>query len=221
MPLQSPMGEQRTVIYCLVPEELAGELLEPLREHYRGEPGVEVIVDGREGDRRVGSGRHQPYDGAWSGRDRRLHDRRRPVVPRQLVHQLPRELAARASSVRWVQRLGPVRRHLAEIDLERLLIAVAQGHDDALAELYWRYVNRVGTRLAGLLDDPRETEGAIREAFGRLFDRLPGYDAAREPFKAFVDAVVDAVVADRSAGASGPSPEPGDRRVRLPAVQRL
>jgi len=43
------------VIYCVVPRPLEDELLERLREHYRDDPGVEVIVDRRDGpDRRQG-----------------------------------------------------------------------------------------------------------------------------------------------------------------------
>lgn len=43
------------MIYCVVPRPLADELYGPLTDYYRDEPGVEVIVDRREGaDRRSG-----------------------------------------------------------------------------------------------------------------------------------------------------------------------
>jgi hypothetical protein len=35
------------MIYCVVPEPLAGELYEKLVEYYRDEPNVKVIVDRR------------------------------------------------------------------------------------------------------------------------------------------------------------------------------
>ena len=47
------------VIYCVIPRELEGELLERMTEHYAENPNVQVIVDRREGgenDRRRGPG---------------------------------------------------------------------------------------------------------------------------------------------------------------------
>ena len=43
------------MIYCVIPPELEHELLDRMRDYYRGNPGVEVIVDrrtGGEADRR-------------------------------------------------------------------------------------------------------------------------------------------------------------------------
>ena len=60
------------MIYCVVPPELADQLFDPLVDHYRDEPNVEVIVDKRSGpDRRAGAA-----PGAYSER-RELRDRRR------------------------------------------------------------------------------------------------------------------------------------------------
>jgi hypothetical protein len=133
------MGAERAVIFCLVPQALAEELLEPLREHHSGRLEVTVIVDRREGERRADPGRLLPPLDNSDGLERRSQERRRPVVPR-FAGELPPALAMNASSLRWAQRLGPVRRELAGVDLDGLLSAVARGHDDALAELYWRYV---------------------------------------------------------------------------------
>jgi hypothetical protein len=57
------------MIYCVVPEALAGELLEKLTAYYRDDPGVEVIVDRRKSERR------QP--GQTGGGKRQIRDRRR------------------------------------------------------------------------------------------------------------------------------------------------
>lgn len=61
------------VIYCVVPEELAGELLPRLESYYADDPNVEVIVDRRAhaGDRRAGA------QGTPDER-RQIRDRRRP-----------------------------------------------------------------------------------------------------------------------------------------------
>lgn len=62
------------VIYCVIPRELEGELLDRMTEHYAGNPNVQVIVDRREGgenDRRRASG-DAPDE------RREIRDRRRP-----------------------------------------------------------------------------------------------------------------------------------------------
>ena len=43
------------MIYCVVPQALAGELYDKLVDYYKDDPGVKVIIDSREGpDRRAG-----------------------------------------------------------------------------------------------------------------------------------------------------------------------
>jgi len=64
------------MIYCVVPPELEDELFEKLREYYKDNPNVEVILDRRTGpDRRDGqpAGEHENR--------RHTRDRRRPRVP--------------------------------------------------------------------------------------------------------------------------------------------
>jgi hypothetical protein len=64
------------VIYCVVPEELAHELLPRLENYYADDPNVEVIVDRRKTSRRG------PASG--SGGNRAVRDRRRPRVTGEL-----------------------------------------------------------------------------------------------------------------------------------------
>jgi hypothetical protein len=64
------------VIYCVVPPELEAEVYEKLREYYKDNPNVEVIIDRRTGpDRRGGE-----LPGAEPER-RETRDRRRPRAP--------------------------------------------------------------------------------------------------------------------------------------------
>ena len=56
------------MIYCVIPRELEGELLEKMVDYYKDNPNVTVIVDRREGpDRRNG----KSYGGKRELRDRR------------------------------------------------------------------------------------------------------------------------------------------------------
>jgi hypothetical protein len=61
------------MIYCVIPRELEGELLDKMTAYYRDNPNVTVIVDRRQGpDRRRG----KAYGGL-----RELRDRRRMRAP--------------------------------------------------------------------------------------------------------------------------------------------
>jgi hypothetical protein len=64
------------VIYCVVPEALANNLLDKLTDYYAGDPGVTVIVDRRKSSRREG--------GSSGGGKREVRDRRRPRIPGEL-----------------------------------------------------------------------------------------------------------------------------------------
>jgi hypothetical protein len=64
------------VIYCVVPEVLAEDLLGKLTDYYADDPNVTVIVDRRKSARRgVGSS---------GGGKRELRDRRRRTVPGEI-----------------------------------------------------------------------------------------------------------------------------------------
>jgi hypothetical protein len=73
-----PPRSTSAVIYCVIPPELESELFARMVEHYKDNPGVEVIVDRRKGganDRRRG----RPA-GEFQER-RETRDRRRARVP--------------------------------------------------------------------------------------------------------------------------------------------
>ena len=63
------------MIYCVVPEVLADELLEKLEAYYADDPNVQVIVDRRKSERR------DPGSSPPEGEQRTVRDRRRPRVP--------------------------------------------------------------------------------------------------------------------------------------------
>lgn len=62
------------MIYCVIPPELEHELLDRMRDYYRENPGVEVIVD-----RRSGGDADRRRQRAGTDDERRVvRDRRRP-----------------------------------------------------------------------------------------------------------------------------------------------
>ena len=60
------------MIYCVVPEALAGELYDKLAGYYEDDPNVTVIVDRRHASRRE--------QGSTGGGQREVRDRRRSRV---------------------------------------------------------------------------------------------------------------------------------------------
>lgn len=64
------------MIYCVVPEALAPELLDKLEAYYADDPNVKVIVDRRKSERRARGGASDAGEHV-----REIRDRRRPRVP--------------------------------------------------------------------------------------------------------------------------------------------
>jgi hypothetical protein len=64
------------LIYCVIPEPLADQLLDKLTSYYADDPNVSVIVDRRKSSRRE--------RGSSGGGNRELRDRRRPRIPGEL-----------------------------------------------------------------------------------------------------------------------------------------
>jgi len=64
------------VIYCVVPEPMADQLLDKLTAYYADDPNVTVIVDRRRASRRE--------RGSRAGGNRELRDRRRARIPGEM-----------------------------------------------------------------------------------------------------------------------------------------
>jgi hypothetical protein len=62
------------VIYCVIPPELEHELFDRLRDYYRDNPGVEVIIDRRSG----GDADRRRFRSTAPDERRLVRDRRRP-----------------------------------------------------------------------------------------------------------------------------------------------
>ena len=65
------------MIYCVVPQALAGELFEKLSDYYRDDPNVTVIIDRREGQ----GGSPGPHPADRDRRRRRVKGTFPPIGP--------------------------------------------------------------------------------------------------------------------------------------------
>jgi hypothetical protein len=178
-----PTATEQARIFCLVAHERAEELLDPLREHFAGEPQVAVLVERRS---RAGK-RLTPPPPAEP------HQRRAPVAERDPVRAVPAELEP--EHVRIVQPLETVRRVHEATDLHELVERSIATEPDAVSELWWRIGERVMARLR-LQVGPFVAEGAMSRLMGRILDELPDYDPQREPLSHWLDAVVDRYAID-------------------------
>ena len=187
------MPDTPPFVFCLVPPELSGELLQPLRDHFKDEPLMDVIVERR------GAPENETFDERVSRelRDRGYAEQRAPVVPREeLLTGLPPELAEHAGRLEFVQRLTPVRPGLEDHDILEVVEMMGRGDRYAPSELYWRSFERVHRRLMLALRTPGEADIAVKGAFGRIFDRLPEFQTSGLSLTAWIDAMVDQHVAD-------------------------
>jgi hypothetical protein len=177
---------QPAFIFCLVSRERADALLRPLREHFASDPRVAVLVERRAPDTRA-----RPAGLVGD------HNRRAPVVARDMVRALPPKLQGEIRHLRFVQRLEAVRGTHQDTGTAELVEQIRAGDPEAVTELWWRFFERVRFRLRLRLGGAA-AETAPGEAFGRILDELDGYNSKTQPLVAWLDGVVDRYVAERA-----------------------
>jgi RNA polymerase sigma-70 factor (ECF subfamily) len=194
----------RALVYCLIPRALVPRLHGPLEEHFAGEPGVEVIAQRREGERRDREER-RVADGHSAPRERRLvraltgrrvADRRAPVR----VVDPPRLPLLAASDLRklvFVERDQPTALWNEDVDTARLVTRLQAGERELLGELYMRYYARVFSYVRMTLRDVHEAEDVAQEVFLRVLRAVPGWERRDVPFRAWLFRIVRHVMIDR------------------------
>ncbi len=184
------MGKQPSVL-CLVPLERAGELLQPLEEHFAGDPRVTVMIE-----------RHMPHEDQPGAGPAGRRKRRAPVVVRDIIRALPAALRAEAHDLRFFQRLEPVGRTHEDTDTAQLVEQIRAGDPEAISELWWRFAERVRQRLRRQLGSASAADAAASDALGRILDELADYDPTTQPLSTWLDEVIDRYRASR------PTPRP-------------
>jgi RNA polymerase sigma-70 factor (ECF subfamily) len=157
-------------IYLIIPPDLPDLLLEPLREHVRGEPGIEVIVDRRGADR--------------SGKGRYRERRRSSVAP--VIPSLPPAALLFLGRLEFRELTEP--RSVSERDAEgaRLLERVRAGDASAFDVLYARYFDGVYGYLRVVLGDPHEAEDLTQQVWLRVDRALDHYPPRGVPVRAWL-----------------------------------
>jgi RNA polymerase sigma factor (sigma-70 family) len=191
-------SDQRSVLYCLVPRDLAGEVHDSLRHHFAEEPDVEVVVEQRSSDRRSGEDRRR-RDQAHPGADRRSIrnsggrrvGERRAILVEVDPPALPEGLLVYVDRLVFVERLEPSTEHAEDLDSARLVTSFQSGDGEAFTALYIRYFDRVYSYLRVLLKDAHEAEDGAQQVFTKVFEALPSYELRDgKPLRAWLFTVV-------------------------------
>ncbi len=183
MPTIPDMG-RRPHMLCLIPPELADELLIPVCAAFADEPRVAVLVERR--------GRDADQHATDPTTERHA---RAPVAEREYLRALPPELRSMAHRLRFVQRLEPVDRTHQDTDTRGLIDAIRAAEPQAASELWWRCAERVHWRLRLRLGEVTAAT-ASQGVLGRILDELVEGDAEPEPLSAWLDGVVDRYAED-------------------------
>ena len=177
----STAGTKR-VLYCVIPSDLAGELHDPLREYFRGDSGISVVIDWRVRERRQGERRvaDEARPGAERRRirnesGRRISDRRISLLETD-PPPLPPLAERHIDRLRFIERLEPATQHAEDIDSARLVVRAQSGDPTAFSELYMRYFDRLYAYLRVAVKDAHEAEDIAQEAFLSMLRALPQYD---------------------------------------------
>lgn len=148
----------RTVVYCVVPADLA-KLYHPLRSWFAHWPGVEVVLDRRSAS---------PDPANVPAVDRRAAGGTAPAR----IPELPRIATAYADRLAWVQR--PVAREpeLARGDDRADAQRLAAGDERALEDLWLRHFTDVHRRVARATVRRSRQHALTTAAFTRAADAV-------------------------------------------------
>ena len=223
---------RRRIIYCVIPRELALDLHDELREHWRDDPGVFVVVERRASDRRRlerrrAKGRRTPElerRRIPAPNGRRVGDRRAMTVP-VATPELPLRARPYADRLLFVERLEPTGRDAEDREASRLIVRIQAGDAAAFDDLYLRYFDRVYAYSRVALRDAHEAEDVAQQVFANVIQALPRYQVRGDtPFRAWLfritrNAVLRAL--SRTGRLRPEEPAELDRRLESPTPEPL
>jgi len=186
-------GGVRPTTYCVIPSDLADELHELLRGHFRTDPRVHVVVDFRSGERRRRPDRRWARETPGQERrrirsqsGRRIADRRAMTAPVEAL-ELPRKARRHAERIEFYERIEPTTQRALDADNARLVMRFQAGDETAFTDLYMRNFDSVYTYLRVALKDHHEAEDAAQQVFINTLDALPRFELRRgKPFRAWL-----------------------------------
>lgn len=187
------MEGSEPVVYCVVPEELDGELHERLREFFADYPAVTLIVERRARERRSGDPRRageEPVSFDDRRRVRAVHGRRveerRALLVATEPQPLPGDLGQVSGQIGFFERLEPSELVREDADTARLIARIQTGERELFSQIYMRYFDRVYAYLRIALHDEAEAEDATQDVFIRTLQSIGRYERRQSPFRAWL-----------------------------------
>jgi RNA polymerase sigma-70 factor (ECF subfamily) len=189
-----------SIVYCIVPRELAAKLHEPLRRHFADDPRIEVVVEQRDAERRAGRERRAAATpDEWpdraapaerrrvrSAEGRRVGERRAANVSVAPPRELPRRLRAYADRVAYVERAAASSERDEDVEVARAVNRIQAGDRQGFAELYLLYFDRVYEYLRALVRDHHEAEDLAQQTFLESYSAIGRYERRDTPFRAWL-----------------------------------
>ena len=206
----------RSILYCIVPRDLSPKLYDDLREHFRDDPGIEVVVERRTDDRRVRDSRRRgetspPEDERRrirSASGRRIGERRALSVASPTLPPLPRKANRFADRLLFVERLEPSPQQLRDADSKRLVARYQAGDESVVGDLYLRYFNPVYTYARVAVGDHHEAEDVTQQVFIRAIGALDRYELRpKVAFRGWLFSIARNVIIDALKQRHGLYPE--------------
>src|SRR5829696_1840928 len=207
------------MLHCLVPRQVADEVLPSLRAALPTD--CRVLVERRmrlrraAHDRRgetVTTGRERRCVRNLSGR--RVADRRASGRPAG-VPDLPPELARVDLTFVEVEPLTQVQ--LDDADSARLVVRVQAGDRDAFGKLYLRYFDSIYGYLRTALRDPHEAEDAAQDVFMQALRAIERYELRGQPPRRWLFRIARNQAIDRTRRRRSVPEDPATLELRLAA----
>jgi RNA polymerase sigma-70 factor, ECF subfamily len=194
-PSAEPNGENgtRRQVYCVVPADLAPQLHDYLRDHWRDDPSMTVVVERRGKERRQHDRRSEGGAAPKEERRRIRTPRGRRVADRRAMAMtiesppLPQRARRHAEELVFVERFQPVKTVSEDIETNRLVVRAQAGELSAFEDIYLRYFDRVYSYARVALRDRAEAEDVAQNVFANALEALPRYEVrADKPFRAWL-----------------------------------
>lgn len=224
----APRGARRKTTYCVIPRDLAGELHEYLRETWRDDDSLVVVVERRTRERRQAERRSEPSPPEAPAPERRripgfggrrVGERRVRAASAGPV-ALPAKARPYAERLQFVERLAPSGRAAEDVEANRLVVRIQCGDGAAFDELYLKYFDRVYAYARVALRDPHEGEDVAQQVFASVVQALPRYRVRDDvPFRAWLFRITRNTVLrvlSRSGRLRPEEPAELDRRLESP-----
>jgi len=190
--LRDMLRDDQLAVYCLIPRDLAPRLHAVLRRQFEEGSSVQLIVEQRSNERRLGADRRVAQAEVAVERrlirsvtGRRVAERRSALVAVQ-PPTLPRRARPYAQRLAFVERVQPSRHQLEDADTARLVTRIQAGDRDAFAILYTRYFDRVYAYLKAVLRGSQAVEDTTQQVFLDVLACLPRYQRERGAFRAWL-----------------------------------